>query len=83
MARIILEPHEKFEHIHDVPSISQLIQGKVQMSYNKNTYLMKVGHSLEIPSNTAHCMTNLGKDIAIMNCAHSPPADSESVAADV
>jgi len=81
MARIILEPEEKFEHFHDVASISQLIQGNVELSYNNNRFVMDVGEALEIPPNVIHCMTNLGKDIAIMNCAHSPPNDAESVRA--
>lgn len=70
MAKIILEPGEKFEHYHSDSSVTEMLEGKVQIEMNAQARTLKVGDKIEVPPATAHTLVNIGSIPAAVLCSH-------------
>lgn len=70
MAKIILEPGERFEHYHSEPSVTEALEGAIKLEMNAQARTLKVGEKIEVPSATAHTLVNIGATPAAVSCAH-------------
>lgn len=75
VARIELQPGERFEHIHPGPSTTALVSGEIEMEiHDKRFPLTEV--PIAIPARTLHAMRNIGKTVAVANCIYTPPPEA-------
>ena len=72
MATIYLEPNEDFQHAHHVESQTTLIEGAVEFTIEDIPTILTIGDPIDVPANALHTMRNIGRNIAILNCAHGP-----------
>ena len=69
MARIELEPGERFEHTHSAASTTYLISGQVEVEVGGVAVPLS-STPMAIPGNTPHVMVNVGSVIAVVGCGH-------------
>jgi quercetin dioxygenase-like cupin family protein len=69
MARIELEPGERFEHTHTEASTTYLVSGQVEIEI-AGVALPLTSVPMAIPANTPHVMVNVGSGIAMVGCGH-------------
>lgn len=70
MAKIILEPDEVFEHLHDTDSYTILLKGKASYTINGKCTELQLNDIMLTPSATSHIITNLGDVECIVECGH-------------
>lgn len=70
MAKITLNPNEKFEHIHTIESTTELISGNLIYHCNNQKIVMEKNKTIITPPNVPHTMENIGTTEAIFNCNH-------------
>ena len=75
MAQIVLDPGEVFEHFHDVPSTSTVMEGEVEFRIGDDVEILRPRQTKEIPAHTVHSMRNLSASgRAVMSCTHGVAA---------
>jgi quercetin dioxygenase-like cupin family protein len=77
MARIILEPGERFEHSHADRSFSALESGEAEIVHEGRAELLTVGSPVTTPPNISHTLVNVGRMAAVVNCVHPSEIDEE------
>ena len=68
MATIVLDSKESFEHFHSDESITFHVEGDVEILINGQSYPLKPGESINVPSNTKHTIINVGNTKAAVGC---------------
>ncbi len=70
MAKIILQPKEKFEHQHSTNSITVLLQGELIYECDNKKIKLVLGEKVDTPANRTHTLENIGDQEAIVDCIH-------------
>ena len=78
MARITLEPGERFEHYHDHASRTEHIVGSVDVVMASGRLSLRPGESVDIPAMIPHAMVNVGNVPATVNCTNHVAADPKN-----
>jgi mannose-6-phosphate isomerase-like protein (cupin superfamily) len=70
MASIHLAPQETFQHTHDHPSLTRVVQGKIRFYMIGTAVEMTAGAEILVPEHTSHRLENIGRTPAEVYCGH-------------
>ena len=70
MASILLQPGETFEHSHNDTSDTVHVSGKVEFVVGSSKHIMRSGERISTPPHIFHAITNVGSEIAQIDCIH-------------
>lgn len=70
MAKIILAPHEEFEHYHSDISFTKLLSGQAVFQDNTRKIFLKIGESIKSFANKSHTIKNIGNSECTLSCWH-------------
>jgi mannose-6-phosphate isomerase-like protein (cupin superfamily) len=70
VATIILEEAEAFEHRHEGPSHTFLIEGEAELEMLGETLTLQRDRPVEVPAGVSHTIRNSGRGQASVGCAH-------------
>jgi mannose-6-phosphate isomerase-like protein (cupin superfamily) len=70
MASIHLAPQETFQHTHDHPSLTRVVQGEIRFHMNGAAVEMTAGTEILVPEHTSHRLENIGRTPAEVYCGH-------------
>jgi len=70
MASIHLAPQETFQHTHDHPSLTRVVQGEIRFYMNETAVEMTAGAEILVPEHTSHRLENISRTPAEVYCGH-------------
>ena len=73
MARITLDANEEFEHQHDGPTTSTLVEGRAEMWIEGKEVNMLLNVPVEVPAHAMHRFRASSKGGAIICCCSCQP----------
>ena len=71
MAKIEIEPGERFEHMHPMVSTTTLVSGSAELLMDGATIPLAVGVPVTIPARAAHVLINVGPVRAVLRCGYA------------
>ena len=70
MAKIILEPHESFEHFHSEESTTTLLEGSANYQCGSLQRSLLLKEVVLTPAHQSHILTNTGNEDCVISCRH-------------